>query len=61
MAWKLTTNHPSSSYGKPVLVDDDGEAYGPCDLILTEDGVISAAELARQLAKAGELEDETTR
>ena len=27
-----TTNHPSSSYGKEVWVDDKGQAYCQCDL-----------------------------
>lgn len=30
--WRLTTDHPSSSYGQPVLVDPDGIAYGPADI-----------------------------
>lgn len=30
---KLTTDHPASSYGIPVLVDDDGNAFGPADVI----------------------------
>jgi len=30
----LSNEHPSSSYGKPVLVNEDtGEAYGPGDLM----------------------------
>ena len=28
---RLTTNHASSSYGIPVLVDDNGHAYGKFD------------------------------
>lgn len=31
----LTTDHASSSYGIPVLVDADGQAYGPDDEIAT--------------------------
>jgi len=38
---KLTTEHPSSSYQIPVLVDDDGNAYGGYDM--TPLGVIGAA------------------
>jgi hypothetical protein len=30
--WRLTTDHSSSSYGQPVLVDPDGNAYGPGDI-----------------------------
>ena len=29
---KLTTNHPQSSYGQPVLVDAKGNAYGVHDI-----------------------------
>jgi len=29
----LTTDHASSSYGVPVLVDLDGNGYGPSDII----------------------------
>ena len=27
-----TTEHPDSSYGHPVWVDDEGQAYCQCDL-----------------------------
>jgi hypothetical protein len=30
---ELTTDHPSSSYGIPVLVCEDGTALGPIDLM----------------------------
>ena len=40
---KLTTNHPASSYGQPILLLD-GIAYGPCDTIPTG---MSAAQLVR--------------
>lgn len=29
---EITTAHPSSSYGLPVLVADDGSVYGPGDM-----------------------------
>jgi len=29
----LTTNHPASHYGIPVLVDLDGATYGPADIV----------------------------
>lgn len=29
----LTTEHSSSSYGIPVLVDEEGNAYGPSDIL----------------------------
>lgn len=52
----LTTEHPQSSYGQPVVVLPDGSAWGPGDLrdvngYLTED--FGAAE-ARALARAAE-------
>jgi len=31
--WRLTTDHSASSYGQPVLVDPDGNAYGPGDIL----------------------------
>ena len=31
----LTTEHAASSYGVPVLVDEDGIAYGPADIVTT--------------------------
>lgn len=30
---RLTTAHPASSYGKPVFVDDDGQAYDWCQIV----------------------------
>lgn len=30
-SYRLTTDHPASSYGIPVLVDLDGHAFGPRD------------------------------
>lgn len=30
---RLTTDHASSSYGQPVFVDDDGQAYNWIDII----------------------------
>lgn len=31
--YTLTTDHPASSYGIPVLVDEAGRAYGQHDVI----------------------------
>lgn len=31
--WRLTTNHSASSYNQPVLVDPDGKAYAPDDIL----------------------------
>lgn len=33
--WTLTTDHPASHYGIPVLVDESGKAYGPTDPVNT--------------------------
>lgn len=33
MEYRLTTDHAASSYGQPVLVDEDGEAYGVADVL----------------------------
>lgn len=30
--WRLTTDHAASSYNQPVLVDPDGNAFGPGDI-----------------------------
>jgi len=43
--WRLTTDHPASSYGQPVLVDPDGIAYSPGDIRKR----IYQADVARQL------------
>ena len=32
--WHLTNEHPASSYGLPVLIDEKNEPYGPADLPL---------------------------
>ena len=31
--WTLTTDHPSSSYGIPVLLDEDLSPFGPNDVV----------------------------
>ncbi len=34
LTWELSTEHPASTYGQPVLVNrDTGEAYGPSDVV----------------------------
>jgi len=33
--YHLTTDHAASSYGQPVLVDNNGNAYGPDDICPT--------------------------
>lgn len=49
MSYTLTTDHPSSSYGQPVLVDGEGRAYGPGDWIIGPFGVpVNAGLYARE-------------
>jgi hypothetical protein len=43
--YHLTTDHAASSHGIPVLVDDQGRAYGPLDLLPEN---ISAASWASE-------------
>jgi len=43
----LTTEHPSSSYGIPVLVDEDGYAYGALDVALLSWPPDAEADLRR--------------
>lgn len=33
--WHMSTEHPASSYGIPVLVSPDGGAYGEGDMLTT--------------------------
>jgi hypothetical protein len=41
---RLTTAHAASSYGQPVFVDDDGQAYNWFDIA----EISTAAELGRK-------------
>ena len=43
--WRLTTDHSASSYNQPVLVDPQGNAYGPGDIIPQLVGVREAATI----------------
>lgn len=43
--WRITTDHAASSYGQPVLIDPDGNAYGPGDIRKR----VYQADLAREL------------
>ncbi|MDZ4241721.1 MAG: hypothetical protein U1D99_02750 [Candidatus Omnitrophota bacterium] len=40
----LTTDHAASSYGRPVLVIDNGDALGPADCLLADYRIIEASE-----------------
>ncbi|MEK8128635.1 AsnC family protein [Paenibacillus filicis] len=46
--WRLTTDHPASSYGQPVLVDPDGRSYGPDDVRIK----VYNADLARRIGSS---------
>jgi hypothetical protein len=51
----LTTDHPASSYGIPVLVMD-GAAYGPADVVPGEGpgaGCVTAGQMAANLVLMG--------
>jgi hypothetical protein len=48
--WCLTTDHPASSHGQPVLVDPDGIAYGPADIRKR----IYQADVARMLGSTAQ-------
>ena len=40
----LTTDHSASSYGRPVLVIDTGDALGPADCKLADYRIMEASE-----------------
>jgi len=55
--WMLTTEHPASSYGQPVLIDEDGEPVGPGDMVSGGSGVVMlAADLVSRLAQHADLD-----
>jgi hypothetical protein len=37
VGFRLTDEHPASSYGQPVLVNDAGEAFGAADIAMILD------------------------
>jgi hypothetical protein len=45
---RLTTDHSASSYGQPVFVDDDGQAYNWADIA----DISTAAALGRKGGRA---------
>ncbi len=52
MKLTLTTNHAASSYGLPVLVDENRNAYGPADTLPT--GELARDFVARKIRAEGE-------
>lgn len=60
-SWKLTTEHPASSYGQPVLVRlADGEAFGPGDIVQAYPSwpMQPAAAAAERLARTADKLDD---
>jgi hypothetical protein len=56
--FRQTTDHPASSYGIPVWVDDAGNAYGSADKLSTAqaaDFLSRSVQEVRRLARAGRL------
>lgn len=53
VAATLTTDHPASSYGNPVLATPDGEAYGPAEASAVLEVVEATAEELDALTDAG--------
>lgn len=50
-SYRLTTDHPASRDGVPVLVGKAGETYGPSDSIILGTVESRACDAARHLAK----------
>jgi hypothetical protein len=58
MKLTLTTNHAASSYGIPVLIDENKNAFGPADTLPT--GELARDFVARKIRAVGEeLRDES--
>ncbi len=51
---KVTTNHPSSSYGQPVILDDSGRVidYAPGIKVIRKKLGLTARELGEKLGVA---------
>lgn len=45
--FRLTTDHPASRDGVPVLLDSGGNAYGPTDTVTMTNSAVRACDLAR--------------
>lgn len=49
----LTSEHPSSKYGLPVLVDrETGKAFGRGDLVFIEGRAVAAVDIYQELEAA---------
>ena len=49
--WRLTTGHPASNAGIPVLIDGRGAPYGPRDLVEFSGKVMPARTVVKRLSK----------
>jgi hypothetical protein len=59
--WVLTTNHPASSYGEPVLIHPGtGKGYGPGDILEAYPnwGYLTAREVVKRMIETSDLKDE---
>lgn len=58
-SWILTTEHAQSSDGMPLLVNGQGEAFGPAELIqpYPSGGYMLAAAAVARMAKTREMSD----
>lgn len=57
-SWELTTEHASSSYGQPVLVNRaSGKAFGPADIIKPYPswGFMPAGMAVERMARTGKF------
>ncbi len=50
--YRLTKNHPASCYGVPVLIDDDGTAYGPEDMVILHSMEIGGKVIEKKVSGA---------
>jgi len=60
-SWELTTDHPASSYGQPVLVNrGSGEAFGPGDILTPYPswGMMPASGAVERMASNKKFTDE---
>jgi len=69
LTYELTTDHPASSYGRPVLVNrTTGAVFGPGDVVnpypslpafvFPPYGFMPASDAVRRLAKMKQLDEE---
>ena len=63
-SWDLSTDHATSSYNQPVLVNrSTGEAFGQADIVQVypSHGFVPAAQAVERMAKTASLDDEGDR